>query len=167
MNLKSKVMGVSLVIIFGFCTVAHVHASSSNITQYAPIINLSNQLVAGLAELTRNEKGVSVRLHGVSFIAPHKVYTGWIDINNFERNDSQRILLRIAGDLSGDSDEILLTGSLSAGLIPPADGSSILFNNGKGVFKHPKSAKIDFFVRNHGEIIGYACFSGYRVRRWV
>ena len=149
MNIKLKIMIVFVIFTFGFLTAAHGHAASSNETQYAPIINLSNQQIAGLAELTRSEQGVSVRLHGVNF----NVYTGWIDIDNFADDDSQRILLRIAGGLSGDSNEITLEGNLSTGKIPSPDGLSIIFNNGYGVFENPMSAKIDFFVRTHGEII--------------
>ncbi len=156
MRQKSRIkMRVVLLLLFLclFSLTANGHAASQSIIQYAPIVNMNNQQVAGLAELIRTNKAVSVRLHVVHFIAPHNAYTGWIDINNFENNDTQRILLRVAGDVSGDSNAVTLFGNLSAGLVAQVNGSSILFNNGDGVFNDPMTAKIDFFVRNHGEII--------------
>lgn len=151
-RMKTKI-ALPILFLWLFFLAVNGYAAPQSAIQYAPIVNLDNQQVAGLAELTRTNRGVSVRLRGVNFIAPHNAYTGWIDINNIAGDDSQRILLRIAGDVSGDGNELTLTGNLSADLVPQANGTSVLFNNGNGVFNDPMRAKIDFFVRNHGEII--------------
>lgn len=139
------------VFLFASLTINNLHAGSSSITQYAPVVT-GNGETAGLAELTRNEQGIHVQLHGIELIESGHAFTAWVDID--DNNDgSERILVRIAGGVSGDSQEIQLVGSLSRGNIPPENGFSILYNNGNGVFNHPMEAKIGLFIRDHGEII--------------
>lgn len=137
----------------------HIYAGGGDetIVQRSPITNIGTNDIVGLCEVFRDEDGVSFELHSISSLGAGNAFTAWARIDDdldgvFEINFLVDGAISGAGGTDGGG-EATFEGRIARDDIPPADGETVLVNDGDGEFDEPLTAALNFIIRTHGSII--------------